>query len=113
MKILLIEDDPLQRRLTEASLRKNNHEVAVAEDLEGARRMLGGRHFDIVLLDRQLGSEDALQLIPEIKRSPATGIIVLSSLSETIDRVVGLELARMTTSASPLNRVSCLCGYGA
>lgn len=92
MKILLIEDDPLQRRLTEATLRKAGHEVSVAEDVGGARRALEIRHFNIVLLDRQLGAEDALQLIPEIKRDPGIGIIVMSSMSDAIDRVVGLEV---------------------
>lgn len=92
MKILLIEDDPIQRRLTEAMLRKSEHEVTVAEDVAGARRALETRQFNVVLLDRQLGSEDALQLIPEIKRDPSLGIIVMSSLSDVIDRVVGLEV---------------------
>lgn len=92
MKILLIEDDPVQRRLTEATLRKSGHEVTVAEDVAGARRALETRQFNMVLLDRQLGSEDALQLIPEIKRDPSIGIIVMSSLSDAIDRVVGLEV---------------------
>lgn len=92
MKILLIEDDPVQRRLTEATLRKSGHEVSVADTLAGARRSLESRQFNIILLDRQLGAEDALQLIPEIKRDPNMGIIVMSSLSEAIDRVVGLEV---------------------
>lgn len=92
MKILLIEDDPVQRRLAEGMLRKAGHEVSVAEDVAGARRALEMRQFGIVLLDRQLGAEDALQLIPEIKREPSTGIIVMSSMSDAIDRVVGLEV---------------------
>lgn len=92
MKILLIEDDPVQRRLTEAMLRKAGHEVNVAEDVAGARRALEIRQFHMVLLDRQLGAEDALQLIPEIKRDPNMGIIVMSSLADPIDRVVGLEV---------------------
>jgi DNA-binding response OmpR family regulator len=92
MKILLIEDDPVQRRLTEAALRKAGHEVTVAEDMTGARRALEARQFGMVLLDRQLGAEDALQLVPEIKRDPSLGIIVMSSMSDAIDRVVGLEV---------------------
>lgn len=92
MKLLLVEDDVVQWRILEVGLRKAGHEVSVADTLAAARRLLEQRHFDVVLLDRQLGEDDALCLVPEIKRDPTIGIIVMSSLGDPIDRVVGLEV---------------------
>ena len=40
VRVLLVDDDPVQRRLTEALLRRFEYDVALAEDGEGAMRLL-------------------------------------------------------------------------
>jgi diguanylate cyclase (GGDEF)-like protein len=88
-KILLIDDDRLQFRLTQAHF-KNFHEARyelewAATYEEGLARLLGGLH-DACLLDYQLGERDGLQLIREaVAAGCQTPIIFLTA--ETAHRV--------------------------
>lgn len=62
-RILVVDDDPTQRRLLDLFLRKN-HEMSFAEDLSAAREQITQTSPDIILLDRTLGAgEDGLDLV--------------------------------------------------
>jgi len=61
-RILVVEDNLLNRELLCDWLEAEGHEALNAEDLAGARRLLQSERPDAVLLDVQLGSEDGLSL---------------------------------------------------
>lgn len=88
-KVLLIDDDRLQFRLTQAhlkSFRTDLYELEWAATYEdGIDRLLSG-DFAVCLLDYQLGERDGLQLIREaVARGCRTPIVFLTA--ETADRV--------------------------
>jgi diguanylate cyclase (GGDEF)-like protein len=96
--ILLIDDDRLQHRLTQAHFgafqgERFGLEVAATYE-DGLARLLSGRHA-ACLLDYQLGERDGLQLIREAAdRGCATPIIFLTA--ESAERV---DLAAMEAGA--------------
>jgi two-component system cell cycle response regulator len=88
-KILLIDDDRLQFRLTDAHFKKfatESYELDWAGSYEeGIEKLLSGG-YAACLLDYQLGPRDGLQLIREaVTRGGRTPIVFLTA--ETADRV--------------------------
>src|SRR5882724_10852990 len=61
-RILVVEDNPLNRELLCDWLEAEGHEVWSANDLTAAMRSIEERPPHIVLLDVQLGDEDGLSL---------------------------------------------------
>lgn len=54
MRILLIEDDPLNVELFTAVLEDDRHQVTVERDGEAGKARALGERFDLILLDLQL-----------------------------------------------------------
>ena len=106
VEILLVEDDPSDLRLTMHALRgeKLGNLIAVARDGEEALDFLfcRGQHQGrspnnprLVLLDLKLPKVDGLQVLREIKASPATQsipVVVLTSSREEKDMVDSYQL---------------------
>lgn len=97
-KILLIDDDRMQFRLTQAhfkNFRGERYELEWASTYEeGLERLLFGTHA-ACLLDFQLGDRDGLQLIREaVARGARTPIVFLTA--ETAERV---DIAAMNEGA--------------
>jgi DNA-binding response OmpR family regulator len=69
-RILVVEDNAINRELLCDWLEAQGYAVQSAEDLGGTLRLLQGQQPDAVLLDVQLGSEDGLSLAAWIRRQP-------------------------------------------
>jgi len=69
-RILVVEDNPLNRELLCDWLESEGREVLSAEDLAAARHVLTDQQPDAVLLDVQLGNEDGLSLAEWMRREP-------------------------------------------
>jgi DNA-binding response OmpR family regulator len=59
--------------------------------------------IDLAILDVRMPGEDGLVLARELRSRGNTGIIMLTSSGETIDRVVGLEIGADDYMAKPFN----------
>jgi len=78
-RILVVEDNAINRELLCDWLEAQDYVVLSAEDLGGARRLLQGQQPDAVLLDVQLGNEDGLSLAAWMRRQPGfSGIPVIA-----------------------------------
>ena len=78
-RILVVEDNAINRELLCDWLEAQDYAVLSAEDLGGARRLLQGEQPDAVLLDVQLGNEDGLSLAAWMRRQPGfSGIPVIA-----------------------------------
>jgi two-component system cell cycle response regulator/two-component system cell cycle response regulator DivK len=78
-RILVVEDNAINRELLCDWLEAQGYAVLSAEDLGGAQRLLQGQQPDAVLLDVQLGSEDGLSLAAWMRQEPRfSGIPVVA-----------------------------------
>jgi len=91
-RALLLDDDVLIAKLLQGPLSNEGLQVLHCKTLENAYRLLNKDAFDLLLVDRMLGSEDGLELVRYARiHYPAIGIIVLSGKTQTTDRIIGLE----------------------
>jgi two-component system cell cycle response regulator/two-component system cell cycle response regulator DivK len=78
-RILVVEDNAVNRELLCDWLEAQGYVVLSAEDLGGAQRSLQGEQPDAVLLDVQLGDEDGLSLAAWMRQHPRfSGIPVIA-----------------------------------
>lgn len=81
-KVLVLEDDYSLRHSLMAALRAF-HEIEGAETIMAAWKLISSRHFDVVILDKNLPDGSGFDLIAPIKSlSPKTGIIVITGEHE-------------------------------
>jgi two-component system, OmpR family, response regulator MtrA len=90
-RILVVEDDPSIRELTERGLRNAGFEVlTAATGDEGLERFRVDRP-DAVVLDVMLPGVDGLEVCKAIRATSAVPVVMLTARSDTLDVVVGLE----------------------
>ena len=78
-RILVVEDNAINRELLCDWLETQGYAVLSAENLGSAQRLLQGQQPDAVLLDVQLGSEDGLSLAAWMRQQPGfSGIPVIA-----------------------------------
>jgi DNA-binding NtrC family response regulator len=79
LRILSVEDEPIFQANVKQNIAPTN-EVVFANTLDEARAALATGRFDVILLDKKLGTEDGTTLIAEIRRAHLdTAIIILTS----------------------------------
>ena len=77
--VLVIDDNPVNLRLTSLVLASEGFEVATARDAEDALAVIGVRRPRLVLTDLQLPGMDGLALTRRLKADPETrGIVVVA-----------------------------------
>jgi two-component system, OmpR family, response regulator len=92
-RILLVDDDPAMRQMIAAFLENHGMRVVSAAGGQEMSRQLTGEEPLLVILDLQLGHEDGLDLLRDLRaRSDLPVIIITGHRRDEIDRVVGLEL---------------------
>lgn len=90
MKVLVVEDDPGIADVLEYSLRGAGFEVCKTSSGREAVRMSASSDF--IVLDIGLPDLDGFDVCREIRKSCSVPILFLTSRTDEIDRVVGLEL---------------------
>jgi len=84
-RILVVEDNSLNRELLCDWLEAEGHEALDAEDLAGAQRLLQSARPDAVLLDVQLGNEDGLSLAIWMRQQPSfLGVPVIAVTAHAV-----------------------------
>jgi two-component system response regulator MtrA len=91
-RVLLVEDDPSIREITELGLRNAGFRVTAAGDGRDALLHFRQEPFDLVVLDLMLPTLDGYEVCREIRKESRVPIVILSAKSDTVDVVVGLEL---------------------
>ena len=90
--ILVVEDEAAQRHLLVEYLnRQGFHTIGITDGI-GLRRTIQREEPALVLLDLGLPGEDGFSLARHLREHcPRVGIIMVTSASDTVDRVIGLE----------------------
>jgi DNA-binding response OmpR family regulator len=92
-RILVIEDDKDIARLVELHLRDEGYEVSLAHDGKAGLDQALAQHFDLIILDLMLPGVDGLEICRQVRAGSAyTPILMLTSKSSELDRVLGLEI---------------------
>ena len=88
--VLIIDDDPVQRRLAEAMVRRLGFEPRVAENgHDGLNLLRGGENVDVVLLDLVMpGGMDGLSVLSEMRKSGIDTPVIVQTSNGSIDAVV-------------------------
>ena len=91
-KVLIIEDDQEIVKLLKIHLEDHLYEVATALDGESGYSQAMNIDYDLILLDLALPKMDGVDVCKKLRLEKNTPVIMLTSKSEEIDRVLGLEI---------------------
>jgi two-component system cell cycle response regulator DivK len=80
-RVLVIEDNPSNMKLTSLILSNAGHSVLGAVDAESGLRLARDRQPDLILMDIQLPGMDGLAATALLKQDPATADILVIALS--------------------------------
>jgi two-component system, OmpR family, response regulator len=103
--ILVVDDDPRICRLLTRLLTPEGYKVETAPNGYIMWRALRARPFDLVILDLRLpGGEDGLTLARRLCSESDVSLIMLTGKSDSIDKVIGLELGADDYITKPFDR---------
>jgi len=88
-KILLVEDNPVNRRLATFLLRSQGYQVREATSAQEAFEILSTEPFDLIVMDIQLPGMDGLEATTKLRAEPATAeipVIAVTSYAMAGDR---------------------------
>src|SRR5207249_516091 len=91
LRVLLAEDNPINRKVAQGMLQKQGHTVRVARDGQEVLDLLSGAVFDVVLMDVQMPGMDGLEATAQVRQREAAGrghvpIIALTAHAMSGDR---------------------------
>ena len=90
--IVIVDDDPSVGEMLREYLQGHGYAVRVAADGQAMRAEIERDLPDLILLDLRLPGEDGLSLARYLRERYDVGIVMVTASSDTVDRVVGLEL---------------------
>lgn len=93
MDILFLEDEPTIREVLTEYMKMQNYDVTCAQDGEQAMRLLGGRRFDMAVLDIMVPGISGLEVLGYLKEHhPETATIMLTALDDEKTQVQAFNL---------------------
>ncbi|MBI1619951.1 response regulator [Aquamicrobium zhengzhouense] len=101
--LLVVDDDTRIRTLLKQFLTENGYRVTIAGSAAEARRKLIGLEFDLIVLDVMMPGETGVELTHALRQEKDVPILMLTALSETDNRVEGLEAGADDYLAKPFD----------
>jgi DNA-binding response OmpR family regulator len=102
--LLLVEDDPFLRTVTNEFLVGVGYDVMMAINLQMARELYQNHEFDMILLDVTLPDGNGFDWAKELIQSPSRPpIIYLTSHTDNIDVKKGFELGGADYMKKPID----------
>ena len=100
--VLLVDDEPELRTLLGEYFGRHGFAVRAAADAAAARELLAAERPNLAILDVNMPGENGLSLARWLREAhPAVAIVMLTTASESVDRIVGLELGADDYVAKP------------
>ncbi|PCI01109.1 MAG: DNA-binding response regulator [Alphaproteobacteria bacterium] len=99
--ILAVDDDDRIRRLLAQYLTKHGYLVITAKDAAQARDILKRYEFDLCVLDVMMPGENGIDLAKYLRVSYDLPVLLLTAMTETKDKIAGLEAGADDYLAKP------------
>jgi DNA-binding response OmpR family regulator len=91
-RILVVDDDPLIRRLLRASLEREGFEVVEAASGEEALDRCERNLPDLVLLDVVLPGIDGVEVLRRLRAASPVFVVLVTCRADEVDKLVGLAV---------------------
>lgn len=107
-KILVVDDESLNRVLIATNLRESGYSVETAQEGKQALQMLRAQPYDVALLDLLMPIMDGYQVLAEMKNDVVLRripVIVISSMDEMDSIVRCIEMGATDYLTKPVNPV--------
>jgi|SRR6185295_19991196 len=114
-RILLVEDNPVNRRLAIFLLRSQGYQVREATSAIEAFEILKTEPFDLIVMDIQLPGMDGLEATTKLRAEPATAeipVIAVTSYAMAGDRDKALAAGCSGYVTKPIDKTIFLAEIG-
>ena len=114
-KILLVEDNPVNRRLAIFLLRSQGYQVREATSALEAFEILKTEQFDLIVMDIQLPGMDGLEATTKLRAQPSTAeipVIAVTSYAMAGDRDKALAAGCSGYVTKPIDKTIFLAEIG-
>jgi DNA-binding response OmpR family regulator len=105
-RILIVDDNEVNRDMLSRQLEPQQHEVETAPDGETALRMLRGQRFDLLVLDLMMPGMNGFEVLEAVKRDPSlsgVAVILVSALDDMDGVVRSIEAGAEDYLFKPVN----------
>ncbi|MCR5882576.1 response regulator [Rhizobacter sp. J219] len=104
-RVLLVEDNPINREVATELLRRAQLDVETADDGVRAVELASARAYDLILMDVQMPGIDGLEATRRIRRTldPAVAIIAMTANAFDDDRAACIEAGMNDHVAKPVD----------
>ena len=105
-KVLIVDDEPLNRKLIKAALSQEQYDIEEASDGSMALERIKADPPDLILLDVMMPRMDGWEVTKMVKKNPETmniPIILITALDNISDKLKGLELGADEYLGKPIN----------
>lgn len=102
-KILVVDDDPLIRRILTTRLSMVGYNVATATDGKEALNTFTTQEPDVVVLDVMMPQMNGFEVCQELRETTDVPIIMLTALGDVADRITGLQVGADDYIAKPFS----------
>ncbi|MGC8660481.1 MAG: sigma-54-dependent transcriptional regulator, partial [Desulfomonilaceae bacterium] len=103
-KILVVDDEPSQRKMLKANLSLDGYQVFEAEDGKDAIERVSDEFFDLILMDNRMSNIDGIEALREIKKiSPGIPVIIITAYASVETAIEALQAGAHDYLTKPLD----------
>jgi len=103
-KILVVDDEPSQRKMLQANLSLDGYQVLEADDGSNAIARVSEEFFDLILMDNRMSHVDGIEALKEIKKiSPGIPVIIITAYASVETAVQALQAGAHDYLTKPLD----------
>lgn len=86
--ILIVDDEPLMRQFLEATLKRKNYSIDIAENGKQALSLLKHHTYDLVITDMKMPDISGLDVLKKVKELSSRTIVLVMTAFGTIENAV-------------------------
>ena len=101
--VLIVDDDKGICDLLSQFLSQHEYRPLVARNGLEMKAALAKHHVDLIILDVMLPGQDGMRLCQELRKTSRMPIIMLTAVTEEVDRILGLEMGADDYLGKPFN----------